>query len=73
MTPQEVANLITTVGFPIVMCGVLAWYVKHLTDRFDDALDKLRDQHDAESKAMLQSLDSNTQALNTLAERIKNA
>ena len=73
MTPPEVANLITTVGFPIVMCGVLAWYVKHLTDRFDDALDKLRDQHDAESKAMLQSLDSNTQALNTLAERIKNA
>ena len=27
MTANEVINLITTVGFPIVACGALFWYV----------------------------------------------
>jgi hypothetical protein len=71
MTPEQIQNLITSVGFPIVMCGALAWYVKHLTDKFNEALDKLRDQHDQEAKAMTKSLDANTLALNTLSERLK--
>lgn len=71
MTPEQITNLITSVGFPIVMCGALAWYIKHLTDKFNEALDKIRDQHDQESKAMTKSLDANTLAINTLSERLK--
>ena len=71
MTPQEIQSLITSVGFPIVMCGALAWYVKHLTDKFNEALNKIREQHDEEAKAMIKSLDSNTLAINTLSERLK--
>lgn len=71
MTPEQINNLITSVGFPIVMCGALAWYIKHLTDKFNEALDKIRDQHDQESKAMAKALDANTLAINTLSERLK--
>lgn len=71
MTPQEIQTLVTSVGFPIVMCGALAWYVKHLTDKFNETLDKIRDQHDTESKAMIQALDDNTAAIDKLAERMK--
>ena len=71
MTPEQITNLITSVGFPIVMCVALAWYVKHLTDKFNEALDKIRDQHDQESKAMTKALDANTLAINTLSERLK--
>lgn len=71
MTPEQIQTLITSVGFPIVMCGALAWYVKHLTDKFNETLDKIREQHDQESKAMTKSLDANTLAINTLAERMK--
>ncbi len=71
MTPQEIQSLITSVGFPIVMCGALAWYVKHLTDKFNETLDKIREQHDEEAKAMTKALDANTLAINTLSERLK--
>ena len=29
---NEILAAITTVGFPIVACGALAWYIKFLTD-----------------------------------------
>lgn len=31
---NELTTIVSTVGFPIAMCGVLAWYVKYLTDSF---------------------------------------
>ena len=71
MSAQDIQTLITSVGFPIVMCGALAWYVKHLTDKFNETLDKIREQHDEETKAMTKALDANTFAINTLSERIK--
>lgn len=71
LTPEQITNLVTSVGFPIVMCGALAWYIKHLTEKFNEALDKIREQHNDETKAMTKSLDANTLAINTLAERMK--
>lgn len=71
MSAQDIQTIITSVGFPIVMCGALAWYVKHLTDKFNETLDKIREQHDEETKAMTKALDANTMAINTLSERIK--
>lgn len=44
---NEIAQLISTIGFPIAMCLALMWYVKDLTsshkmetDRFVEALNK---------------------------------
>lgn len=71
MDAQEIVNIITTVGFPIVMCGVLAWYVKHMTDRFMTMVDSINAQHDNETKNMIRSLDANTQAIALLSQKIK--
>ena len=36
---NELTTIVSTVGFPIAMCGVLAWYVKYLTDGFKATID----------------------------------
>lgn len=71
MSVQDVTDLITRVGFPIVMCGALAWYVKHMTDRFMAMVDSINTQHDTETKNMIRSLDANTQAIALLSQKIK--
>lgn len=42
MNPQEVATLVSTVGFPIVMCGVLFWYINKMTDSMTNAVQEMK-------------------------------
>lgn len=57
---NEILTAITTVGFPIVACGALAWYIKYLTD-----------VHKKESDDMRKSLDANTQVMNKLLLKLE--
>ena len=60
MGPQEIAQLITTVGFPIVAAGALFWYVY-----------KLQESHREEINSMRSTIESNTNILIELKELIK--
>ena len=31
-TAQLISQLVTTIGFPCVICFVMCWYIKYLTD-----------------------------------------
>lgn len=42
MNAQEIIQVIQSVGFPIVMCGVMGWYVKYITDKHNTETDNLR-------------------------------
>lgn len=57
---NEILTAITTVGFPIVACSGLAWYIKYLTD-----------VHKKESDDMRKSLDANTQVMNKLLSKLE--
>ena len=57
---NEILTAITTVGFPIVACGALAWYIKYLTD-----------VHKKESDDMRKSLDANTNVMNKLLAKLE--
>ena len=50
---------ITTVGFPIVVASALFWYVNKLTE-----------SHKDETRAMMESINSNTTVLAELKELI---
>lgn len=63
-------NIISTLGFPIVMCGAMGWYVKYITDRNYEHLENQRKQHEEESEKMTTAITNNTSALIQLAERI---
>lgn len=67
---NEWLQAITTVGFPIVMCGAMAYYVKYMTDKHRDEVSKLNEQHKEEMLNIVNALDNNTLALSKLCEKL---
>ena len=62
---------ITTVGFPIAMCGAMAWYVKYQTDKNREDVKTLNEQHTKEMLEVTEAINNNTQALIALKETMK--
>lgn len=67
---EEILQAITTVGFPIVMCGAMAWYVKYTTDKHREEMEKLHDQHNQEMKEVTEAINNNTIAFTKLCEKL---
>ena len=67
---QDIITMITTVGFPIVACLLLGWFIKYQTDRYDEELKDVRKEHRAEVVKMTEAINNNTLALTKLCERI---
>lgn len=71
MDIQAILQAITTVGFPIVCCGAMMWYVKYQTDRNREEVDKLNEQHRLEMIDMTTAINNNTNVLTRLCEILK--
>lgn len=71
MDIQAILQAITTVGFPIVCCGAMMWYVKYQTDRNREEVDKLNEQHRLEMNDMTTAINNNTVVLTRLCEILK--
>lgn len=68
MDIQAILQAITTVGFPIVCCGAMMWYVKYSTDQNRDEVSKLNEQHKQEMTEVTQAINNNTMALQKLCD-----
>lgn len=73
MDVQVVIQAITTVGFPIVCCGAMAWYVKYITDKNREEVTKLNEQHKSEMAEVTQAINNNTIALTKLCDLINSS
>lgn len=71
MNYGEIAQLITTLGFPIVMCGAMAYYVKYITDKHREETSELNEKHSEELKQITDALNNNTLALQHLCDTLK--
>ena len=71
MDANAIISLITTVGFPIVMCGAMGYYVKYITDRNRDDMIAERNNHQDEVKAMTEAINNNTLAIQKLTDYIE--
>jgi len=71
MDIQAILTAITTVGFPIVCCGAMMWYVKYSTDQNRDEVAKLNEQHKQEMSEVTQAINNNTIALTKLCDLMK--
>lgn len=71
MDANAIISLITTVGFPIVMCGAMGYYVKYITDRNRDYMISERKDHQDEVKAMTEAINNNTLAIQKLTDYIE--
>ena len=73
MGVNEIMQAITTVGFPAVMCGAMCYYVKYITDKHREELDRVNANHTREMKDITTALNNNTLALTKLCERMDNS
>lgn len=71
MDVNGIVTLITTVGFPIVMCGAMGYYVKYITDRNHDDMMKERAMHQEETATMTEAINNNTLAIQKLTDYIE--
>lgn len=70
METAEILQIISTVGFPIVACGGMAWYVKYMTDKEREERIKINDQHKQEMTEVTTALNNNTLALQKLCDKL---
>jgi sensor domain CHASE-containing protein len=72
---MEWAQLISTLGFPIVCCVALAIYVTKITQQNREDTKELNKQHTAEmlefKEDIKEALNNNTIALNKLCEKLE--
>lgn len=66
MDMQTVQTFITGVGFPIVMCLIMAYYVKYINDAFTSQLEKIVAAFNAEIEANRDAINANHSELTKL-------
>lgn len=80
-TVTTVSQLVTSIGFPIVMCGAMAWFIKDTNDTHREQINELTDSHKQEMLTVTETyreemanvkeaLNNNTLALQKLCERM---
>lgn len=72
MDVNTILQAVGTLGFPIVCSIAMAWYVKYITDRNREDIDKINEQHQQEMKEVTTALNNNTLALQKLSDVIGN-
>lgn len=66
----DISTLITTVGFPIVVCIAAGFALKYMYDTMMKRLDEESRRHHEEMEKVTEALNNNTQALTVLTERL---
>ena len=69
-TVNIVLQAITTVGFPIVCCGVLMYYVKYIRDKDTEMIADIMARHNEEVNTMSAALNENTLVLQKLCDKL---
>ena len=81
MDAQTIGSLIASLGFPIVACGAMAFFIVKRSEANDQKLETLRKEqredlmtiqreHKEEVARMTEALDNNTSAIERLTERL---
>lgn len=64
------AQLIGSLGFPIVACIGMGYYVKYQTDSYRNEVKDMRTEHKDEISKITEALNNNTLALQKLCDRL---
>ena len=65
---NTILQAITTVGFPIVCCGVMMFYVKYTQDENREETERLNNLHRQEMTEVTQAIHNNTLAIQKLVD-----
>ena len=64
------AQIIGSLGFPIVACLGMGWYVKYQTDSYREEVKEMQKEHKEEISKITEALNNNTNALTKLCEKL---
>lgn len=67
MDLSTITNLISSIGFPIVMCIIMMWYIKYTNDKDLEE----RKNYYTELNDVKQAIDNNTQVITQLITRLE--
>lgn len=67
---NDIIAAISTVGFPIVACVGLGWFVKYQTDQNNAEVAEMRKEHLDEISKVTEALNNNTLAIQRLTDLI---
>ena len=70
MAINDIVNIVTSVGFPIVACSAMGWYVKDTNEKHREEVRQLNNQHKEEMEQVTEALNNNTLALQKLCDKI---
>ena len=70
MNINDILTAVTTVGFPIVCCGAMMYYVKYTTDKHREEIETLNTQHKDEMREVTNAINNNTLALQKLCDKM---
>lgn len=71
MNINDAITLITTVGFPIVACGAMGWFVKDQADKNREEMTTERASHQNEVAQLAEVIHNNTLAIQKLTDFIE--
>lgn len=71
MDVNGIIQVVSSLGFPVACCGVVGWYVKYISDKNREQLDRIMQQHQSEMKEVTQALNNNTLAITRLTDYIE--
>lgn len=66
MDLSAITNLISSIGFPIVMCIIMMWYIKYTNDKDLEE----RKNYYTELNDVKQAIDNNTQVITQLITKL---
>lgn len=67
---ENILNAVQTLGISVVMCLLMAWFVKYMFDKFISLLEEEKKAHKEEVTTLKDALNNNTVALTKVAERM---
>ena len=67
---MDVIQLISSVGFPIVACFGMGYYVKYQTDTYRGEVSDMRKEHKEEIAKITDALNNNTFAVTKLCDKL---
>lgn len=67
----EAANLISSIGFPIVIALLMGWYIKYINDQHREETKELTNAHKSEMSDVVQAINNNTLVIQKLIDSLQ--
>ena len=67
---NDIATLISTLGFPIVACIGLAWFCRYMIDQNNQHIEKMFILYDTANKENREAIEACTKAVEKLCDKL---